>query len=46
VVEFSYLGSNILGADSSTVRNVPLSGTAVRYPWAQINLLQLHTRLG
>lgn len=27
VVEFSYIGSNILGADSSTVRNVPLPGS-------------------
>ncbi len=26
MLEFSYLGSNILGADSSTVRNVPLPG--------------------
>jgi hypothetical protein len=26
MVEFSYIGSNILGADSSTVRNVPLPG--------------------
>ncbi len=27
VVEFSYVGSNIQGADSSTVRNVPLPGS-------------------
>ena len=27
VVEFSYVGSNIQGADSSTIRNVPLPGS-------------------
>ncbi|HJU56599.1 MAG TPA: carboxypeptidase-like regulatory domain-containing protein [Pyrinomonadaceae bacterium] len=44
-VEFSYVGSNIQGADSSTVRNVPLPGNGPIAPRRPIPRLSSFTSL-